>query len=191
MSRLFLNGKPTAYELAGAPLAGGIRIAKLKGSLDDLRIYDRPLAAAEVGTLATEEPARAVLFEAASRRTKEQKARLREYFLEHAAPEAMRKTWAELTTLEADRKALNKQIPTVMVMSEAEKPRDTWILGRGDYRNHLEKVGPGTPAMLPPLPKDKPLNRLTLAEWLVDPSHPLTARVAVNRYWQMFSVQGL
>jgi hypothetical protein len=44
---------------------------------------------------------------------------------------------------------------------------------------------------LPPLPKDAAPNRLTLAKWLVSPSHPLTARVAVNRYWQMFFGQGL
>ena len=78
-----------------------------------------------------------------------------------------------------------------MVMAEMKKPRDTFVLARGDYRNPTEKVQPGVPAMLPPLPKDAPLNRLTLAQWLVDPSHPLTARVAVNRFWQMYFGTGI
>ncbi|HCC59073.1 MAG TPA: hypothetical protein DEQ47_17790, partial [Solibacterales bacterium] len=52
-------------------------------------------------------------------------------------------------------------------------------------------VTPGVPAVLPPLPKDQPANRLTLAKWLVDPSNPLTARVAVNRYWQGYFGTGL
>jgi hypothetical protein len=76
-------------------------------------------------------------------------------------------------------------------MSEMKNPRDTFILARGDYRNHTDKVQPGVPAMLPPLPKDAPLNRLTLAKWLVDPGHPLTSRVAVNRYWQTYFGVGI
>ena len=72
-----------------------------------------------------------------------------------------------------------------------DKPRDTFMLARGDYRNQTEKVTPGVPAMLPPMPKDAPANRLGLAEWLVSPQHPLTARVAVNRYWQMYFGTGI
>jgi hypothetical protein len=78
-----------------------------------------------------------------------------------------------------------------MVMMELGKPRDTFILGRGDYRNKTEKVTPGVPAILPPLPKDEKVNRLTLAKWLVDPNHPLTSRVAVNRFWQMYFGHGI
>ena len=46
-----------------------------------------------------------------------------------------------------------------------------------------EKVGRAVPAFLPPLPPGAPVNRLGLAQWLIAPNHPLTARVAVNRFW--------
>ena len=78
-----------------------------------------------------------------------------------------------------------------MVMGELAKPRETFVLARGDYRNRTEKVEPGVPAVLPALPKEAPANRLTLAKWLVDPAHPLTARVAVNRFWQMYFGYGI
>ena len=82
-------------------------------------------------------------------------------------------------------------MPTVMVMMEAEPPRDTFILAHGDYRNKTEKVTPGVPSVLSPLPANAPPNRLALARWLMDPSNPLTARVTVNRYWQMYFGTGL
>jgi hypothetical protein len=78
-----------------------------------------------------------------------------------------------------------------MIMAELKKPRETFVLARGDYRNQTEKVEPGVPSMLPPLPEGAPLNRLTLAKWLVDPKHPLTARVAVNRFWQTYFGYGI
>jgi hypothetical protein len=65
------------------------------------------------------------------------------------------------------------------------------VLARGDYRNLGEEVQPGTPAVLPPMAADLPRNRLGLAKWLVDPKHPLTARVAVNRFWAMYFGTGL
>ncbi len=82
-------------------------------------------------------------------------------------------------------------IPTTLVMEEMDPPRDTFVLSRGDFRNRGEKVTAGVPGFLPPLPKDAQANRLGLARWLVDPSHPLMARVTVNRVWSMFLGAGL
>jgi len=80
---------------------------------------------------------------------------------------------------------------TVMVMQEMSRPRDTFVLARGQYDQAREQVSPGVPDCLPPLPEDAPRNRLGLARWLVDPGHPLTARVAVNSTWQMLFGVGL
>jgi hypothetical protein len=128
---------------------------------------------------------------AKDKRTKQQKEALRDYYLSYQAPAEMRDAWLELKALRARKVDLDEEIPTTMVMGEAEKPRDTFILARGDYRNTRDKVGPAVPAVLPPLPSNTKINRLALANWLVDPNHPLTARVAVNRYWQMYFGLGL
>ncbi len=82
------------------------------------------------------------------------------------------------------------ELPRVMIMSDA-KPRQTSILSRGEYLQPTEKVSFATPAFLPPLPNDAPQNRLGLAQWLVAPEHPLTARVQVNRMWQHFFGAGI
>jgi len=87
--------------------------------------------------------------------------------------------------------AINDSIPTTLVAREGEKMRDTFFLMRGEYDKPGDKVAPGVPSILPPLPKDAPPNRLGLAAWLLDPSHPLTARVNVNRFWQQFFGVGL
>jgi hypothetical protein len=80
---------------------------------------------------------------------------------------------------------------TMMVMAELPKPPETYVLIRGKYDKKGEKVGPTTPVSLPPLPASAPRNRLGLAAWLVDPRNPLTARVAVNRFWQSYFGVGL
>ena len=84
----------------------------------------------------------------------------------------------------------NDELPKVMVMAD-DKPRDTFILNRGEYLKPGDKVTFGTPGFLPPLPKDAPKNRLGFARWLFAPENPLTARVAVNRLWQNLFGAGL
>ena len=76
-------------------------------------------------------------------------------------------------------------------MQEMPQPRETFMLIRGEYNRKGEKVVAALPAALPPLPKGGPLNRLGLARWLVSREQPLTSRVIVNRYWQMFFGTGL
>src|SRR4029077_5633774 len=84
-----------------------------------------------------------------------------------------------------------ESFPTVMVMQERPTPRDTFLLIRGAYDRPGDKVSPGVPSVLPPLPAGFPNDRLGFARWLVDPSNPLTARVMVNCFWQMYFAVGL
>jgi mono/diheme cytochrome c family protein len=79
---------------------------------------------------------------------------------------------------------------TTLVMEELPEPRDTVIFTQGDFTRPAAAVTPGVPAVLPPLSAEKP-NRLDLARWVVDPAHPLTARVAVNRVWQQYFGRGI
>jgi hypothetical protein len=89
------------------------------------------------------------------------------------------------------REQAEKEVATTMIVRDLAQPRETFILVRGAYDKFADKVTHGVPAVLPPLPADAPANRLALARWLVDPEHPLTARVTVNRYWQTFFGTGL
>ena len=89
------------------------------------------------------------------------------------------------------REKADREAPRTMVMRDRKEPRETFILEKGAYDKPLTKVEHGTPGILPPLPPDAPKNRLALARWLVSPEHPLTARVTVNRAWQLFFGRGL
>lgn len=201
--RLSLNGKPLTTETVRDTLAGSTRSAAplrvgskalgspYRGQLDDLRLYARVLGPGEIEQLGLHYRARAILSGVTGRRSRDEAAYLRDYYLTYAAPEALQKANAELKALRLERADLQKTIPSAMVMGEMKTPRDTFILARGDYRNQTEKVQPGVPSMLPPLPEGAPLNRLTLARWLVDPKHPLTSRVAVNRFWQTYFGTGI
>jgi hypothetical protein len=97
-----------------------------------------------------------------------------------------------LAELEARRK---KMIPSVATPILRERPahlsRPTHLFLRGLFLDKGEKVSPGVPASLPPLADDRSPDRLALARWLVSPENPLTARVAVNRFWSRLFGVGL
>lgn len=98
---------------------------------------------------------------------------------------------AELKKTRGKREELEKGVPATLVSKELEKPRPAWVLIRGEYDKHGEAVTPGVPSVLPPLPPGENTNRLSFARWLIDPKHPLTARVTVNRFWQQFFGTGI
>ena len=88
--------------------------------------------------------------------------------------------------------SIDRQVPTTLVFREkAGEPKPAYLLKRGEYDQRGEKVGRAAPAFLPPLPPGAPVNRLGLAQWLVAPNHPLTARVAVNRFWHQVFGTGI
>ncbi len=128
-----------------------------------------------------------VLKEEPAQRTSEQAQLVRDYFLENVNPDT-RVLFAPLhdrmAELQKQRQALDNSIPRSLVMHDKSDPPPTHVLKRGEYDKPGVEVTAGVPAILPPFPANAPTNRLGLAEWLVDPQHPLTARVTVNRFWQ-------
>ena len=120
----------------------------------------------------------------------ERTAFLTDYFAREKSPELK----PERDKLAALRKQIDELKPdTVPIMRElaAGKGRKTQIHIRGNYLNLGDEVKPGVPAIFHQPPKDAPMNRLTLAKWLVDPQNPLTSRVVVNRYWELIFGTGL
>ena len=164
---------------------------RFRGMIDDVRVYDGVLSPVEAQIMATAEPIGELRSIAPDQRTAAQASKLQACFLERAAPLPIRQAHERLAHLRATRVALVESFPTTMVMQELPVPRNTHVLLRGQYDKPGEKVVPGIPASLGPLPDSVPNNRLGLARWLVDRSNPLTARVAVNRLWQMLFGTGL
>lgn len=128
------------------------------------------------------------------KRNEQQKKQLRDYFVENVyagtqgilAP--LRKQNADL---DKQRTQIEKEIPTTLIFKERATPRPAYILKRGEYDQRGEQVSRDTPRFLPPLPEKASRDRLGLAQWLLAPDHPLTARVEVNRLWQQCFGVGL
>jgi hypothetical protein len=164
---------------------------RFHGSIRDVRVYNEVVPPDRAEVVATPEAIDEILAVPAGKRTPAQAHKLRAWFQERHAPGAVRRAAGELDRLRRQRERFEESIPTTMVMEEMPRSRDTFVLLRGVYDKRGDKVGPGVPAVLTPLPPGAPPNRLGLARWLVDPANPLTARVAVNRYWQAYFGTGL
>ena len=125
----------------------------------------------------------------ADRRSPNDRAQLRSLFIDmNPAFEARRDERARLRQAIAD---LDPVTTPIVRELPADEARATHIFERGNWLAHGDKVQPAVPDALPPLSKDAPKNRLGLAEWLFYPGNPLTARVAVNRFWEQLFGAGI
>ena len=205
--KLFVDGKEAELEATNDKLSGLASIktdkpfhvgrrsasAPFHGMLDDIRLYGVKLSVDDVVRLAAGQEVAGladILKTPAAERTAAQNDQLRRYYLE-----SVDKPWRELTkemaSVSKQKADIEAAFPVTMVMQEMPQPRQAFILKRGQYDQPGEAVSAGVPESLPRLPEGAPANRLGLAQWLVSPAHPLTARVAVNRWWEMFFGTGL
>ena len=164
---------------------------RFRGWIDDVRIYVEALTPEQAAVVATAETLPDIARIAPEDRTPGQAEKIRLAYLDQYADAEVQDAWRHLNDLEDQRAAMWESFPTVMVMDEMNPPRETFQLIRGAYDVPGERVTPNVPAILPPLPEGAEANRLGFAEWLVDPEHPLTARVTVNRFWQMLFGTGI
>ncbi len=208
-ARIYLDGQPQKLKVnagqvfreitADQPLRlGGIDRDALRfhGLIDEARLYSESLAPEQIAVLADADGLETIA--RLPHRTEAQANKLRWAFLNTAAPPEMQRAWRRLNELRRRRTEMAAKLPTVMVMQELPEPRETFLLKRGAYDAPGERVTRGTPAALPPLRDAEEANgaasqstRLDLARWLVSKEHPLTARVTVNRFWQMLFGAGL
>ena len=147
-----------------------------RGSMDDIRLYERALVPAEIALLANASPSG-------------QDHALETYLHHYDAP--YRQLLRKLQEAREQEFEITEPVREVMIMEDMDEVRPTYVLDRGLYDQRSEQVSAGVPAAFGAFPEDFPKNRLGLAQWLFEPSHPLTARVTVNRYWILLFGQGL
>ncbi len=128
------------------------------------------------------------------KRKPEQKTKILHHYLRNVYAET-RETFEplekELDRINKKHKETEDAVPHTLISEEMPQPRPAYVLLRGDFLKKGEKVDRAVPTIFPSLPQGQPNNRLGLAQWLVQPDHPLTARVAVNRFWAQLFGTGL
>jgi hypothetical protein len=163
----------------------------LKGALvDEVSVYDLELSPLEVLQIADFSRYREILLKDLKQLSQEEKMALKAFYLNNFSKPYQqllkevvqkRKTFADSV----------EPVQEIMIMQEREQKRPTYVLERGEYNAHGEEVFPNTPKSILPMSEDLPKDRLGLAQWVISPENPLTARVAVNRFWQNYFGKGL
>ena len=206
-TRVFLNGEKldhtveadglTATIATDKPLRLGRRFSTSITNgveIDDVRFYDRELTAVEVQSLFGSDVITPLLAIAPTDRTPAQTKTLFDHYL-NSFDKPYQDLGKEKDKVNGELAALSKTKITSMVMADnpANKTRKTYLLMRGQYASpdKSKEFSPDTPAFLPPMKQGLPKTRLGMAKWLIDPEHPLTARVAANRHWQTIFGRGL
>jgi hypothetical protein len=204
--KIFIDGKLATNQVQADTLRATIKTSQplriggrstssiWKGEVDDLRLYGRALRQDELAAAGGGDPVQNILATPAKdRKPADQQILLARYL------GSQDKTYKNLVSakqkLEKQRADLDRKPVTSMIMQDnpPDKMRRTYVLDRGAYDSPKkdEVIMPAVPKALPAMPEGAPANRLGLAKWLTQPAHPLTARVAVNRYWMMLFGEGL
>jgi hypothetical protein len=166
-------------------LAFGTRFrekAPVGSGIDELRVFDRELQPLEIAFLHDEESL-------ASFEPDRLRAELTGLLA--AADPAVVDAERSLVAARDAHDRLVTAVPQILVMGDAPEPIPTFVLNRGVYSAPAERVSPRGLVSVLAWDESLPPNRLGLAEWLFDAEHPLTARVFVNRVWQMHFGRGL
>jgi hypothetical protein len=158
------------------------------GRIDSFRVFNRRLSALEAASLAGRTNLAAEVDRLVN--SSPQSGELAEYYGETVdAP--LREQLAALEAARKDEADFIGGVREIMTMTEMAEVRPAYRLERGEYNHRAEIVQPGVPNDILPMDPALPPDRFGLAQWLTDPKHPLTARVAVNRFWQGLFGQGL
>jgi hypothetical protein len=163
----------------------------IKGlSVQDVRLYGVALSGSEVMQLTKATRLARLLEKPADKRVKGENAELYDWWLA-TSDGPTRDLTSRMTPLEKQKAEIDSRGAPTLVMEEKPQAATAYVLYRGEYDQRRDPVSAATPSALPPFPKDAPHNRLGLAEWLMRPENPLTARVTVNRFWQQIFGTGI
>ncbi|MCO6455513.1 MAG: DUF1553 domain-containing protein, partial [Pirellulaceae bacterium] len=201
--RLTIDGHPATLDIQRDTLTGSVqsdeplRIGRrdaglgYEGLLDEFCLLPRAVSGEQSTGWADSQRLRGLVAQPSGERTTGERQWLRDYYLRRHAPPETRDAWQRWQQADQRLRTAEAAVPATLVMQERTERRSTRILVRGQYDQPAEEVQAGVPAIFPPLPADGDRDRLALARWLVSPEHPLAARVAVNRLWQLCFGEGL
>lgn len=205
---IYINGKQVSTRIETNTLKAGANIRNDEpfkigqrsnsaifenGSVQDVRLYNRKLTESDISLIAsgTSVSVANYLATQADKRTKAEHDALLNYYLIEKDSEYP--TLAKhVEDLKQEKQSINER--SAITHIQEEKPNSmamAYVLTRGEYDRPAEQVTARPIAALHPLPEGAPANRLGLAQWLIDPVNPLTARVTVNRFWQEIFGQGI
>jgi len=203
--RLYLNGKsiPALGNATATELRGDIRTGKpLRlgsdgkryfegGAIAEFRIFNRALTEDEAQLTFAWSELQPSLSKQKGQLTEAERENLHLFFLNNQ-DKNYRGLVAKRQEVDVQQRDIRRRSAVTHVMQERSDSQPmAHILYRGQYDQPRQPVQPNVPTALPPMPASFPRNRLGLAQWLVDPSNPLTARVTVNRFWQELFGTGL
>ena len=170
------ESRPIRLAVSGRHYKGEAGI--FEGAIDEVYVFGDQLSAKEIAEVAQSADAKLTAGTGAER--------------DHERVLAWRQTANKVRALRKEKMEAFAKTPDVMVMTEMREERPAYVLQRGVYNMHGDQVDYGTPKAVRAFNAEQyPKNRLGLAEWLFAEENPLSARVAVNRYWQLIMGRGL